>query len=254
MISKKSIIISVIALICLSLTSPLYSQVHFSFTLGKDFLKNKVKFGLERGLSISNITGAGSTTSASNLNLGLYLDIQLKDSSWYLHTSALLKSGLGAKDIDGYLLNNSILDSVFNNGTIERQLKYLNFPVLVRYKFSNHIFIEMGPRFGILTRATDYFYQTGKPENGSLYKNNLTDKCNWFDAGIEAGVGYHLMRGKGVNLGLRYYVGMMDIFKDRPSDPVRNQSLTIYLNIPILFGNRNHEKSNSISEPITKKT
>lgn len=249
---KKGIIDPAIILICILFSSQLFAQVHFSLAFGKDFLKNNVKIGLERGLSFSNITGAVEAKSVRNLNLGLYADVQIKDSTWYIHTGALLKSGMGAQNISSYKLNNTVLDSVFSSGSIERQLKYINIPVLVRYKFTNHLFIEMGPRFGILTKATDHFYEPGKPENGNSYKNNVTGRCNWFDAGIEAGMGYHLLRGKGVNLGLRYYHGITGLFREAQPDTIRQQAMTIYLNIPILIG-KHHENTNDVNHPITKK-
>lgn len=246
---KKAIILPAIALMLYGSQS--FAQVHFSLAFGKDFLRNNVKIGLERGLSFSNITGAGEAKSVRSLNLGLFVDLKIKDSTWFLHSGALLKSGMGAQNIRSYPLNNTVLDSVFASGSIERQLKYINVPVLVRYKFSNNLFIEIGPRFGILTKATDHFYESGKPENGSYYKNNFTGNCNWFDAGIEGGLGYHLMRGKGVNLGLRYYHGITGLFRKTQSESVRQQALTIYLNIPILIG-KHIEKANNISDPITK--
>lgn len=248
---KKAIILPFIGLLCLLSASASYAQMHFSLAFGKDFLKNHVKIGLERGLSFSDITGEGQAKSVRNLNLGLFADVQVKDSTWYLHTGALLKSGMGARDISTYPLNNNVLDSVFGAGSIERQLKYINIPVLVRYKFTNTLFAELGPRFGILTKATDVFYEPGKPENGNNYKNNVTKKCNWFDAGMEAGIGYHLMRGKGVNLGLRYYHGITGLFKESRAESVRQQALTIYLNIPVLIG-KHSEKTNNITPSITK--
>lgn len=243
--SKKTIIVLAIIPLCLSLSSHLYSQVHIGLPFGEKFPAHEVKLGLERGLSFSNITGDQGTKSVRNLNLGLFLDIQLKESSkWHLHTGLLLKSGMGAKEIDVYTLDDLDLDSSFNDGSIERQLKYINIPALIRYKFTNHFFIEMGPRLGLLTKATDMFHETGKQDDGLYYRNNITKKCRWLDAGIEAGLGYHLMRGKGVNLGLRYYLGMLDLFRDSPPSSVRNKSFSIFLNIPILIGSQNYEKSN----------
>lgn len=251
MILKKSIIVLSIALVCVLFSSQSHAQVHFSLAFGKDFLKNNMKIGLERGLSFSNITGAEDAKSVRSLNLGLFVDLKIKDSIWLLHTGALLKSGMGARNVSPYTLQNTVLDSVFAIGSIERQLKYINIPVLLRCKFNNHLFVEMGPRFGILTKATDHFYESGKPEKGSYYKNNFTSNCNWFDAGIEGGMGYHLMRGKGVNIGLRYYHGITGLFRETQSESVRQQALTIYLNIPILIG-KHIEKANNISDPITK--
>lgn len=253
--SKQTIIALPIILLCISLSSRLHSQVHIALPFGEKFPAYEVKFGLERGLSFSNIivaegakidfseiSGAEETKSVRNMNLGLFMDLQLKENSkWFLHTGLMLKSGMGAKEIGVYFLNDAGLDSAFIGGSIERQLKYINIPALVRYKFSNHFFIEIGPRFGLLTKATDMFHETGKEDDGLYYKSDIIDRCNWFDAGIEAGLGYHLMRGKGVNLGFRYYLGMLDLLSNNPPNSVRNKSLSIFINIPIIIGNQ--EKS-----------
>jgi len=69
---------------------------------------------------------------------------------------------MGARGIDVYSLGDPGLDSVFNGGDIERQLRYINIPALVRYKLRKHVFFEIGPMFGILTKATDVFYNSVK--------------------------------------------------------------------------------------------
>jgi hypothetical protein len=150
---------------------------------------------------------------------------------------------MGASGIEVYsLAEGPDLDSVFIGGSVERTLKYINIPALVRYKFTNHLFIEIGPMIGFLTKATDEFLNSVRKDDDLSFKNKVTDNYKWFDAGLQAGLGYHLLKGTGVNFGVRYYQGLMDVIKDNSSDPVRNQSFYLFVSIPIGAGEKAQAK------------
>jgi len=237
--SKMFIFALTTALLCISVSFHLHSQVLISLLFGDELNSDKVKFGLDGGLNFSNLTRTEGSKFLENFNLGLYFDIQLKEkSNWYLHTGALLKSEMGAKGIDVYSLDDPGLDSILIGGDIERQLKYINIPALVRYKLRKHVFFEIGPMFGILTKATDVFYNSVKKDEDLSYTSKVTDRFKWFDAGVEAGIGYQLLKGTGVNFGVRYYQGLMDVIKDNSSDPAWNQSLYLFVSIPIGAGEK----------------
>jgi Outer membrane protein beta-barrel domain len=241
--SKQFIAALVTLCLCTSLSFHLHSQVLISLLFGDELNSDKVKFGLDGGFNFSNLTGTGESKFIENLNLGLYFDIQLKAKShWYVHTGALLKSEMGARGIDVYSLDDPGLDSIFLGGDIERQLRYINFPALIRYKHGKHFFIEAGPMFGILTNATDVFYQSINKDDDLSFNNKVTDHFHWFDMGIEAGFGYQLMKGTGVNFGIRYYQGLLAVLKDNSSDPSWNQSLYLFVSIPVGAGEKSKAK------------
>ncbi len=237
--SKAFIFALAIAFVCLTGSSKLHSQVIISLLFGEELNSDKVRFGLDGGLNYSGLTGTEGSKFLENFNLGLYFDIQLKENSnWYVHTGAMLKSDLGARGLEVYSLDDPGLDSVFTGGSIERTLKYIHIPGLMRYKFTSHLFIEAGPMLGILTKATDEFYNDVKRDEDLSFDNKVTDRYKWFDAGIEAGIGYHLLKGTGVNFGIRYYQGLMDVIKDNSSDPARNQSVYLFVSIPVGAGEK----------------
>ena len=222
---------------------PARSQVIISLLFGDELNSDKVRFGLDGGVNFSSLTGIENARYMENFNLGLYFDIQLKENSnWYIHTGALLKSGMGARGIAAYSLDEADLDSGFAGGSVERTLKYINIPALIRYKFTNHIFFEIGPMLGILTKATDMFYNSYKKDDDLSFKNKVTDQYKWFDAGLQAGIGYHLMKGTGINFGVRYYQGLMDVARKNSSDPALNQSLYLFVSIPIGAGEKAQAK------------
>ncbi len=220
------------------------SQVVISLLFGDKLNSETVKFGLDGGLNYSDLSSSNSTEDSKGFNLGFYFDIQLKkNSNWYLHTGLLLKSPMGADGLPTYSLNDAVLDSTYKNGTIHRQLKYVNVPLLIRYKFNNHLFVEAGPMIGVMTKATDVFYESVNEDKDLSYKKNIYDECNHFDAGGMAGVGYHLMKGNGMNLGVRYYAGFTNIIKDSALEPQENSSLYLYISIPIGAGEKAKAKN-----------
>lgn len=220
-----------------------HSQVLISLLFGDELNSDKVKFGLDGGVNFSSLTRIKEAKFMENFNLGLYFDIQLKkNTNWYLHTGALLKSAMGARGIDIYPLDESYIDSSFVGGSIERTLKYINLPALVRYKFASHYFVEFGPTVGILTKATDEFYNNVQKDEDLTLKHKVTDQYKWFDAGLQAGVGYHLLKGTGVNFGIRYYQGLMNVCKDNSADPAWNQSIYLFVSIPIGAGEKAQAK------------
>ncbi|MCU0371245.1 MAG: PorT family protein [Bacteroidales bacterium] len=237
--SKTLFITLAIALLCLPCSHKLHSQVIISLLFGEELNSDQVKFGLDGGFNFSNMTGTEGAKFLENFNLGLYFDIQLKENSnWFLHTGALLKSDMGATGIELYSLDESYLDSSFIGGSIERTLKYINIPALVRYRFTNHFFIELGPMLGVLTKATDEFYNIVQKDEDLSLLIKVTDQYKWFDAGLQAGLGYHLLKGTGVNFGVRYYQGLMDVKKDNSSDPLWNQAVYLFVSVPVGAGEK----------------
>lgn len=241
--SKQFITAIAFTLFSISLSFTAHSQVIISLLFGDELNSDKVKFGLDGGVNFSSLTGIEKAKFMENFNLGLYFDIQLKENSnWYVHTGALLKSDMGARGIEPYSLDESYLDSSFIGGSIERTLKYINIPALVRYKFTSHLFIEAGPLLGVLTKATDEFYNVIEKDEDISLNNKVTDQYVWYDAGLQAGFGYHLLKGTGINFGVRYYQGFVNVFKEKSADPSRNQSIYLFLSIPVGAGEKSQAK------------
>ena len=237
--SKLPVFTMALMMLCLSFSTTLQSQVLISLLFGDKLNSDNIKFGLDGGLNFSHLTRTDGAKFRYDFNLGLYFDIRLKaNTGWYLHTGVLLKSEMGARDVDVYSLGDPGLDSMFVGGSVKRQLKYINIPALVRYKFRKHFFCEIGPMIGIMTRATDVFYNKVEKREDLSYKIRVTDQYCWFDAGLEAGIGYQLMKGTGVNFGIRYYQGFVNTAKNSASGQVWNQSVYLFVSIPIGAGKK----------------
>lgn len=208
-------------------------QILISLLLGDKLNSGKVEFGLDGGLNISNISGVQPSRSKNGFNLGFYFDIKLRNPSWMIHTGVLVKSTMGAREISVYSLENVDLDKIFREGSVERRLGYFNVPIMLKYKWDNNFFIEAGPMFGLMSKSKDEFSATVKKKEDLTYTLNIKDLYHPLDAGMMAGVGYRLLRGNGMNLALRYYLGLVDITIDDTTPPQYNRSLYIAIGIPI---------------------
>jgi hypothetical protein len=220
-----------------------HSQVLISLLFGDKLNSPTLKFGLDGGVNFSTLSNTNPSKYHTGFDLGFYFDFLLKkEKNWYVHTGVLVKSPLGADGLCPYSLNNKDLDSLFQNGSVSRQLRYFTVPVLVRYKFKCQLFAELGPVISLLYKANDVFTADVNNEEDLTFKNKILDQCNKIDVGGEAGIGYQLLKGTGVNFGLRYYCGFIDLIKDNPNKPQLNSSFYLFASIPIGAGEKGQAK------------
>jgi hypothetical protein len=232
------------AILFISLTYTANSQVLISLLLGDKLNSEKLKFGLDGGVNWSNISNLDPSKYKAHFNLGFYFDFLLKEKThWYLHTGVLVKSSMGPQGLNTYLTGNADLDSLFAGGSIERKLSYFSVPILLRYKFKNERFIEAGPNLGLLYKANDYFYNDVNEEEDLSFKLENRDLYNRIDAGVMAGLGFHVLKGTGYNIGFRYYYGLTELMKDNTGDPQRNSAFYLYASIPVGAGEKAKAKA-----------
>ena len=207
-------------------------QILISLLLGDKLNSGKLEFGLEGGLVTSNINNMPDAKAKLGFDLGFYFDFKLK-KNLFLHTGVLVKSPMGVRSVPPYPTGNVGLDSLVVDGKVKRRLSYFHVPVLLKYKFDNQLSFEAGPQFGLLNKATDDFTTEIKDKNDLIFKNNIKSSLNKIDIGASVGVGYKLLKGTGMNLGVRYYFGFLNIIKDNPGDAQKNSALYVYAGIPI---------------------
>lgn len=210
-----------------------YSQVLISILLGDKLNSDKLEFGLEGGLNLSDIQGLDQASSVSRFNLGFYFDITLKQPSLIFHTGVLVKSAMGAKELPVYDVGDDDLNNAFEGGQVDRRLTYFNIPLLLKYKFKGDFYLEGGTMVGLRNKAEDIFTKKVINNDDLTYKLSVKDDIRPLDAGLLVGLGYRLMRGNGMNLGVRYYVGLVDVVIDDNSPDQYNRSVYFSLGIPI---------------------
>jgi len=222
------------------------SQVLISLLLGDKLNSGKIKFGLEGGYNLSNVTNLETAKPASNFNLGFYFDFLLKEEmNWYVHSGVIVKSTMGA-NLDPYSLNDEALDSLFAGADVRRKLNMFNVPILARYKFKNNLFVELGPMLGIvLKKSNDKFSSTilEDSKDNLGYDKRISGDYHRIDFGAEIGLGYQLKAMHGMCLAVKYYHGLMDSKKNNTSDPQFNTSFYVVASIPIGAGEKAKAKN-----------
>jgi len=216
-----------------------HGQVLISLLLGDKLNTGQIEFGLDGGLSLSNLHGLNPSGTKSGFNLGFYFDFRLKNPSWLFHTGVMVKSTMGAEDIQVYSLDNPDLDNAFSGGSVVRKLGYFNVPAMMKYKFKNNFFVEAGPMISLMNNSTsDEFVATIEKKDDLTYKLKNKDRYHPLDAGVIGGIGYRLMKGNGMNLAVRYYYGFVDITVDDTTPSQTNRSLYFAIGIPIGAGKK----------------
>lgn len=224
---KKNLLISVF----LFLSIGMQSQILITLLFGDKLNSEGLEFGLEGGMSYSTIAGLESNNMESNFFLGFYFDILLKNQ-WSLETGVMVKSTLGNDDLtenDLDFLGVSIYDDE-TEGVYSQKSGYFIVPALIKYKFKNHIYVEAGPQFGLLTKGWVEYNFDIDGKSGRIKETN-TDMMNRFDMGITTGAGFRLLQGLGWTVGVKYYYGFVDVYKDKSGS--KNSSLFLKMNIPI---------------------
>ncbi len=209
------------------------SQVLISILLGDKLNTGKIEFGLDGGINWSDIHGLPEANSLPGFNLGFYFDIKLKHPNLMINTGVIVKSPLGAKGLPAYPLNNSYLDSAFAGGSVTRKLRYFNVPVMMKYKLKNNFYVKAGIQLGLRANAFDEFTNKIVDEKDLKYKLEIKDQFHPLDAGLAFGLGYRITGGYGMNIGLQYYLGLVDVVIDDASPNQYNRSLYLTVGLPI---------------------
>ena len=209
------------------------TQVLISILLGDKLNSGKIEFGLDGGANWSTIKNLDGAKNLTGFNLGFYFDFKLKNPSWMLNTGVIVKSNMGADELPVYTLGNPDLDNAFSGGKISRKINYFNVPVMMKYNFKNHIYVKGGVQLGLRYKAIDEFKNSLNDEDDLKYKLDIKDQFHPIDAGLAFGAGYRLMKGNGMNIGLQYYFGLIDIKIDDSTPDQFNRVLYLTVGIPI---------------------
>ena len=215
-----------------------HSQVLITLLLGDKLNSDKLEFGLEGGYNWATLSGMDAKRPLSTINLGFYFDIQLK-KQLRLYTGVLVKSKLGIDNLsanDLTLLQSTTYDE---EGTYSQQLNYFLVPILAKYNFKSNMYFELGPQAGLLHKAW-VEYNSKIDDKEATVKEYNRDDINRIDFGLMAGIGYKMFQGTGWSFGVKYYYGLVDVYKNRSN--TKNSSLFLKVSIPIGAGKKPESK------------
>jgi hypothetical protein len=244
---SKSLAAIVPFLMMMSTFQTAQSQILISLLLGDKLNSPNLEFGLEGGFNSSYLSGIDESKGFGHLHLGFYFDIRVKEELWF-NTGVRVKSNMGAKKINPYSLDDPRLDTVFLDGHVNRDIGYWYVPIHLKYRFgkSKQFFVQVGGQIGLRNKANDSFYNTYYETDDVSFKFDIGDYIKRIDAGVSGGLGYKF-NGSGMNLGIIYYYGLMNIMK--PTDleqynyASKNSSLYIFIDIPIGAGYKEQKNS-----------
>lgn len=230
----------IILILALLLSSQLaHSQVLITLLLGDKLNSDKIEFGLDGGFNWSSISNLQSSDRLRALNLGFYFDIKMKERL-YLSTGVLVKSTVGNDDLSTSDLNLLSPELIIEDGTYSQRLSYFHVPITAKYRFKNHFYVKGGAQLGLLNNARLAF----EAEEDKTVISKETDNIDMYkriDAGLLVGFGYKLKKGTGMNIGVKYYYGLANIYKSDAQSGT-NDGIYLKMDIPIGAG-KSAEKS-----------
>ncbi len=215
------------------------TQVLMSIIFGDKLNSEKVEFGLDGGVNWSQINDLESSSSYRTFNLGFYFDILLKKKPLSFYTGVLVKAQLGTDELSEEDLVFLEIVPQEEEGTYAQRLNYFLVPAMLRYNFPNRIYLEAGPQFGLMYRASVDF-ESKTDDREIRIKEFNKDRINKIDVGATAGIGYRIRPRKDMSLGLRYYYGFVNTYKGRSG--TKNSSLFLKATLPIGTNKKEKDK------------
>ncbi|MGE5798593.1 MAG: porin family protein [Ignavibacteria bacterium] len=209
------------------------AQVLISLIFGDELNTGAIEFGLDGGINFTNIQKIEEADFLLGWNLGFYFDIKLKDTSWMVNTGVIVKGNLGAEGIPVYSLNKPEIDNLFSGGSVTRKLNYFSVPVMIKYIFKNNFYLKAGVQLGLMYNGYDTFVKSIDEEDDLQYDVNIKNQYHPLDAGAAIGAGYRLLSGDGINIGVQYYQGFIDVRIDDSSPAEMNSAFYLNVGIPI---------------------
>lgn len=210
------------------------SQILISLVFGDKLNSDKIEFGLDGGLNVTTIQGLDNADYFKGFNIGFYFDIKLfKNRQWMLNSGVIVKSTHGADGLPVYSLNNAALDSSFAGGSVSKRNQYFNVPIEIKYAFKNRIYAKAGVMAGLRYKATDKFKNSINDDDDLNHDVDTKDDYHPIDFGLVAGLGYRIMGGNGMNIGVQYYLGLVDITIDDSRPNEYNTGFYFTVGIPV---------------------
>lgn len=189
----------------------------------------KFNFSIVGGLNMSGISNMPDNHSVLGPNFGLGINMKLS-KKWFLKPEFKPLNPRGFKG-NSSLLTGTVVDGPFANVPTERALNYIDIPVLIHYQIIDNVLFGLGPQINFLRKAQEKF----EGKNGATYDQNIKDKLNSTDYGITAALTYQMItkrNGKGINVQLRYYQGLADVYKNVGSN--KNNTFSINFEFPFI--------------------
>jgi opacity protein-like surface antigen len=170
------------------------SSITLMSTQAQDNTTNKSNTGLKGGYNLAAVSfdGDSETGQRHAFHLGFYGESFVADNIALQIELLYSQQGYELKD---------------NGGTFTQKLNYINLPFLLKLYPTENFFLEAGPQIGLAISHKEEF-----DDNFGLFDTSQEFDPSRFDWGINFGGGFKT--GSGVTLGVRYHLGLGDIYDE----------------------------------------
>lgn len=204
---------------------------------GDKVASEKFYFSLKLGANYANLTGTENTDAKAGLNFGLLANIKLSEK-WFLVPEFSALSGKGAKNIKYIPSGIPGVDALMSDANASAMsLNYIDIPVILKYQAGGRFNFGTGPQFSFLTSAENVYEKDIQADDELIYLQGSQVSWNTFDFGWAFEFTYNLWKaraGKGLNVHLRYTLGLTDIIENNPGDEVKNSVFQVSLSFPFI--------------------
>jgi len=220
-------------ILLIAFAAPLaHSQVLIALLFGDKLSTDRFQLGIRLAGNWQNFMGYGGTDGRFSIGFGIYGTLKLSEG-FSLQPELLFKDPRGAEGLSRDAFGNPNLDPLLQNAVVTAKLAYVSLPVLLKYSLTPQLSVGFGPQIGYLSSARNEYVATVYSENDLVFKDDIKSKLNTLDFALAFNLEYCLQKKKAIQIGLRYYLGLTDIYKDNPGDSVRNSVIQVYLGIPV---------------------
>lgn len=202
----------IIFLLCIASQAQTNAQVIISLIFGDELNSDKLLFGLHLNYTGSHLTNLEGAENLGGVKVALLFNYRL-NNRFNLQSELVPPMAFGTKGLTPYSLGDAGLDSLFQNGEVERRVWLTGITALGQYRVWDYIRVEGGPEIFLRFKAKDKFL--AEPEAGDLsLERNIKDQTSTFEVGLALGASYQLGKGTGMMFGIRYYWGLTDVMKN----------------------------------------
>ncbi len=191
-------------------------------------------FTLDAGLNLSSMPGVSGTSSATGFYFGLGTYVKL-DDNWAFTPEFKPVSPRGGKGFE-----NAFVDTTGTVGSYATQLKlnYIDIPLQFHRRLGDRFYVRAGPQLSFLTSGK--LATTGDLVGGDAFTVTQDIKDDLepieFALPVDLGVVFTKPRGfKGIDLRVRYCLGLTEVFKDNAAGiSSTNSTFQFFLSFPFV--------------------
>ncbi len=224
---KKIIIVVLFVLMVVNVAN---SQVLLGLLFGNKLVSENFELGVRLAANLSSLTNTVDSRMEPGLALGLYGTIKMNEK-FALQPEVFFRCSMGAKGISPVLLGDPNLDPLITEAKVTTQLTYVSLPVLAKYSFREEISFGIGPQFGILTGAKNKYVSEVFEEDDLIFRDDVKSQFKSFDFGLVFNLEYSIQGQRGININLRYYLGLTDTIRNNPGDAVKNSVIQVAIGV-----------------------